>query len=272
MAGFIKIERDMIDSFVFKNDRAWWMWCKLKFLEAFEDGEIRIGRSHVKVAYKKGQIASRLSDLCRELQISHKPLRKFLNDLAEDGLILLDVQPKYTIITFINNAEKSGKNTSKSKQKKGSQKSALQPTLQTTLQPKVQSKLQPTHIIEEIEEDKEKKKIINSSSTTREEEIEFLKNLENDVAYFESLAMLHHINMDILKNLFQHFKKYCLEERGPHRDYADCRIHFKSWLVSDYAKKLINNNGTGQKTEDKYAARRGTAPGSHTQEDYGGKF
>lgn len=258
MAGFIKIERDLMNLRIFQDMRNWWMWCKLKFLEAYEDGEVRLGKSRFPVAYKKGQIAILMRDLCAKLEISHKSLREFLNELVEEGLILLDVQPKYTIITFVYSNENSNQNAPISRRNFQNGK----------------SKFQSTHIIkevEEIEEDKEEKKIIYSSTTTREEEIEFLKNLENDVTFFESMAMLHHIDMDVLKNLFQHFKEHVLS-REPHRDFADCRNHFKSWLSSDYAKKLINNNGTRTKTEDKYAARRGTAPGSHTQEDYGGKF
>lgn len=241
MAGFIKLDRELMNSFVFKNDRNWWMWCKLKYLEAFEDGEVRLGKSRTKIAFKKGQIAILLKDLCNELKITHKPLRDFLNDLAEEGMISLDIQPKHTIITFIYDNENSNQNAPKMGRKKETGK----------------SKLQPTHIIEEVEEIEEEKNIINSSSTTtREEEIEFLKIMEEDAPYFESMAALHQIEIDVLKFLFQHFKKYCLD-RKPHRDFDDCKNHFQSWLVSKYAKNLINNYGTRQrKTQDRLSDRR----------------
>lgn len=260
MAGFIMLDRDLQDSYVFQNDRNWWMWCKLKYLEKFEDGEVRLGKSRAKISYKKGQIAILLKDLSRELKITHKPLREFLETLVDEGLIEVDIQPKHTIITFIYANESSNQKSAKFKRKNG----------------KSESNVQPSPIIEEIEEEKEGE-LINTPPLifSREKEIGFYNELSGNATFIDELAMSMKVESKVVREYFGQFRNLQLTLEKSHRDLKDCRHHFISWLrieLDKVAKKRINKVNGNQETTNKHEARRGNDVGNHTQDDYGGSF
>lgn len=256
MAGFIMLDRNLQDSYVFQNDRNWWMWCKLKYLEKFEDGEVRLGKSRNKIAYKKGQIAILLKDLCRELRITHKPLHEYLQTLEDEGLIKVDIQPKYTIITFIYFNETSHQNVSKSKHKSENSK----------------SKVESSPIIKEVEEI-EKTKNKNTLNFSREVEFEYFEQLNSSEEFFKETAAIFGSDVQTLKKFLESFKSECLVLEKRHKDFADFRLHFFSWVKKELNRGPRPQIKTDEKeTTNKRAARRGTDVGNHSAEDFGGSF
>ena len=115
MAGFIKIPRDIQDSWVWDNPRRYWMWSKLLFMAAYEDGTTYVGNT--KIHYRPGQIVSTFSNLMNKLRISNRALHNFLDILQENGTIAVRMTPKYTVITILDDIKIVNKDEVKSQRK-----------------------------------------------------------------------------------------------------------------------------------------------------------
>lgn len=260
--GYIIIPRYMEDNWVFQNDRHARMWVMLKFLEEFEDGSVRIGKSRTKVDYKKGQKVVQLNELGHYLKISFRALKNFLDALVDEKLIEVDYQPKYTIITFIDCNQISNPNTRKSKR-----------NLQS-----LQSSSQSLYIEEEIEE-VNKENINNNQSLSREDELRILTEIGEE-EYLQSRAKIYNLTLELVKIHYSKFFQRFENGIKTHKNETDLRNHFDNILtqVAERGAKKINlTNGTGQteqsrQAQDKYAARRGTDAGSHSPDDYSGSF
>ena len=245
------------------------MWVRLKFLEEFEDGSVRIGKSRTKVDYKKGQKVVLLKDLAHYLGITYKPLRAFLDALVDERLIEIEYNPKYTIITFIDCNQLSNQNSRKSKRNQQLPK----------------SNPQSLFIEEEIEEVEEKEITKNPISLSRDEEIKILTEIGKEEYLQQRVEMLN-LSLEIVKMRYATFFRRFKEGNKTHKDEADLRSHFDNILAQSAeragAKKINLTNGTGQsqpqsgsqqaQAQDKYSSRRGTDAGSHTPDDYAGTF
>ena len=262
--GYIIIPRYMEDNWVFQNDRHARMWVMLKFLEEFEDGSVRIGKSRTKVEYKKGQKVVQLNELGHYLKISFRALKNFLDALVDEKLIEVDYQPKYTIITFIDCNQIGNQNSRKPKRNQQSS----------------QSSSQPLYIEEEREEIK-KENINNIPSLSREDELRILTEIGVE-DYLQSRATLYNLSLDIVKIHYSKFYQRFENGIKTHKNETDLRNHFDNILtqVAERGTKKINlTNGTEQsgqsgqaQAKDKYAARRGTDAVSHSPDDYTGSF
>lgn len=240
MAGFIKINRDIEQSWVWQNYRHTWMWLKLKLLEEFEDGVVRLGKSRKKIAFKKGQKAILLKDLASVLQVSHRALRDFLETLEDEGMISADIQPKYTVITFLDNNESNNQNERKSRHHKDT----------------TQSFPQITHY---IEENKERNNKNNFSILSRDEEISIFEKLKQDDAFWKNSTSALNLPLEELKVRFDEFFSYILATEDFHENEADIRRHFINTV-----RKQKETRGRPKKFNTDYEikqdARRSTPP------------
>lgn len=249
----------MEDSWVFQNDRHARMWLRLKFLEEFEGGSVRLGKSRTKIDYKKGQKVVLLRDLSHYLGISHRSLKAFLDALADERLIEIEYNPKYTIITFIDCNQLGNQNAKKSKRNQQFPKSSSQP-----------------QYIEEETEEIEEYKQKNSQSLSREDELKILSDIGEE-QYLQKRAEMFNLSIEIVKIHYSKFFERFKDGKNTHKSETDLRSHFDNILTQVVeragSKKINLTNGTGQtQTTNKLEARRGTDAASHTPDDYTGSF
>lgn len=247
MAGFIKIPRDIQDSWVWDNPRRYWMWSKLLFMAAYEDGTTYVGNT--KIHYRPGQIVSTFTNLMNKLRISNRALHNFLDILQENGTIAVRMTPKYTVITILDDIKIVNKDEVKSQRKS-------------------KSPHQNSNPIKELEEEKNKDEINNSTLTAREKL--FIDEVKNSDSFFEQTAESLSCNIDVLKSYFNDFANEMIITQKTHSDSADFRRHFFNWV-----KIILERNGrTRQKAGgvDKYEARRGTGVSAKTADDFQESF
>ena len=124
-------------------------------------------------------------------------------------------------------------------------------------------------------------KIINNNinlSLSREQDLIFIEQLKSDEKFFEDVAVSLHIEMQMLKKLYEEFSKTMLIKNKFHKDCNDYRQHFYNWVskVLENAAESKNTADYGRTRQkagvDKYEARRGTGVSAKTADDFQESF
>ena len=206
--GWIKINREIVNHWLWSDAERLKWWLDLLFMANWDDKKV-LHDSHL-FTLKRGQIIASVAFLCERWGKSNKTIIKFLQMLENEGMIKREVVHRQTPIITICNYE------------------LYQDNVQTQVQTQVQT-------------NKESKEyIIHNNARTREEN--FLSELENSVFYMEGMAMRYHIGTDEVREALQVFSKECSLKDTEHRTLTDYKRHFHDWLRYQVEKKSKQND------------------------------
>ena len=201
--GWIKINREIVNHWLWSDAERLKWWLDLLFLANWDDKKV-LHDSHL-FTLKRGQIIASVAFLCERWEKSNKTVVKYLQMLESEKMIKRKVVHRQTPIITICNYE------------------LYQDNVQTQVQTQVQT-------------NKESKEyIIHNNARTREEN--FLSELENSVFYIEGMAMRYHIGTDEVREALQVFAKECSLKDTEHRTLTDYKRHFHDWLRYQVEKK-----------------------------------
>lgn len=261
MPGFINLQRDIENHWLWLDPRRFQWWLQLLFMATWEPKTVAFGSESVKL--QRGQIATTIRALMRRWGAHSQAALSFLAILENEKMITRESNQKMTIITIVN----YDKYQSESSQ-------ILENSKRNSKRKSQQNK----------EENKEEQKNLISISLTREQDLKFFEDLMNDEVFFEQAAMTLHAELQSLRQLAEQFSQEMLTKEKFHPSFSEYRQHFFNWAKLKIskeggAKKFNLTNGTEQsgqsgqaQAKDKYAARRGTDAVSHTPDDYTGAF
>ena len=210
--GWIKINREIVNHWLWQDAERLKWWLDLLFLANWDDKKV-LHDSHL-FTLKRGQIIASVAFLCERWEKSNKTVIKYLQMLESEEMIKREVVHRQTPIITICNYE------------------LYQDNVQTQVQTQVQT------IVQTNKESKEY--IIHNNAHTREEN--FLSELENSVFYTEGMAMRYHIGTDEVREALQVFAKECRLKDTEHRTLTDYKRHFHDWLRYQVEKKSKQND------------------------------
>lgn len=220
MQGWIKINREIVNHWLWSDAERLKWWLDLLFLANWDDKKV-LHDSHL-FTLKRGQIIASISFLSERWGKSNPTIIKYLKLLEDEGMIYRQVLYRQTTIITICNYEKYQ-----------TQEAAQVDTL---LDRQVDSIVDT-----KVDRNKESKEyIIHNNAHTREEN--FLSELENSVFYMEGMAMRYHIGTDEVREALQVFAKECSLKDTEHRTLTDYKRHFHDWLRYQVEKKSKQND------------------------------
>lgn len=255
--GYICVPRDLRNHWIWQQDKKLKMWLDLVMLASWEDLDVAIGNTLLKI--HRGQYATSVRAISRIWGCCNQTASEFLKLLEQSNLIKREITTKISIITIVDYDKY--------------QPSSVQPSGHFSAQE------------EEKKNNKKKKIIIQSSQPSKEADEKFYEEFFNQQIEFENCAMHFHIPIDEVKRFAEEFKSEQLLLKKYHKDFKDLHQHFINWLriklnslnsknTNGQQPKTTQSGKTGESSEAKakYAARRGTDAGSHSPDEYGGAF
>lgn len=118
MAGYVKLHRSIEGHWVFADDSMFYLFTNLILRANWKQGKVWMGGNAAPIAVERGQLLTGRNSLHRLLYPTHdkhgnkikreRPpphpvtLWRWLEALAKDGMVSLDVRSKYTIVTICN--------------------------------------------------------------------------------------------------------------------------------------------------------------------------
>lgn len=210
--GWIKINREIVNHWLWTDSERLKWWLDLLFLANWDDKKV-LHDSHL-FTLKRGQIIASVAFLCERWGKSKMTVLKFLQMLEGEEMIKREILYRQTPIITICNYEK------------------YQERLDTQIDTQIDT------IVDINKESKEY--IIHNNARTREEN--FLSELENSVFYMEGMAMRYHIGTDEVREALQVFSKECSLKDTEHRTLTDYKRHFHDWLRYQVEKKSKQND------------------------------
>ena len=100
MSGWIKIDRNLRDHWLWKDPQKLFWWLDLLFLANWEERKEIVGNTIVDV--HRGQLLASHQFLSKRWLVSVDTVRKYLRLLQSDNMIEQNVYPKYKLITISN--------------------------------------------------------------------------------------------------------------------------------------------------------------------------
>jgi hypothetical protein len=100
MAGWIKIHREIIDHWLWSDDRKFKWWIDLLLMANYESNKMLIGNNLIEC--NRGQLIRSLDGLARRWMVTKKTVRTFLMLLQKDAMIKIENVKFCTRITICN--------------------------------------------------------------------------------------------------------------------------------------------------------------------------
>lgn len=100
MSGWIKINRDLSNHWIWKDPKKLYWWLDLLFLANWEDKRELVGNTLIDV--KRGQCLASYGFLSLRWQVSVDTVRDFMRLLQSDNMIEQKVYSKYKVLTICN--------------------------------------------------------------------------------------------------------------------------------------------------------------------------
>ena len=100
MAGFILINREIMDHWVFRDPHKFKFWLTLLFLANFTDKTFNIGNKIIEI--KRGSFITSIFNLSQITLKNNSTIRSWLRLLSSDNMIEIISTTKYTQITICN--------------------------------------------------------------------------------------------------------------------------------------------------------------------------
>lgn len=229
MKGFIFVNRDIVEHWIWKNPRHFKWWMHLIICAAYEPTTVVYGKETY--ILERGQLATTIRQLCGVWECYSEAVLSFLRVLESHGMITRKITAKMTVITLVNyDKYQSGLGAS---ERKPSRK--------------------PKHLKEDNKEEEINKTTLSPSA---EQDLKFFEELSQDTTFWEEAAKNFKITIQTLKTLADEFFSQMKLTAKYHSSSADFRQHFFNW-----AKLKIRNNGGAKKinlngTQNQRAARR----------------
>ena len=256
MKGYIKLHREIQNHWLWEEPRRLRAWLYLLFEAAWEPRTIPWGKDE-SVTLCRGQIATSIRKLNGRWGYCTETTLALLKLFEEQGMITRETSAKRSLITIVNYEKYQ--------------------LFEDSAERKVERKVE-----RKSKHNKEKEeKIINNNinlSLSREQDLIFIEQLKSDEKFFEDVAVSLHIEIQMLKDLYEEFSKSMLIKNKYHKDCADYRQHFYNWVskVLENAAESKNNADYGRTRQkaggDKYEARRGTGVSAKTADDFQESF
>ena len=98
--GWIKLHRDILNHWIWKDTEKFHWWLELLFMANWEDGKVLVGNTLVNV--KRGQMLASNGFLSRRWQVHPDTVRSFLRLLESDNMITQEAHSKFNLITICN--------------------------------------------------------------------------------------------------------------------------------------------------------------------------
>lgn len=103
MAGWISLHRSIEEHWLFKDERTFSKfeaWIDLLLMVNHKDKKILLGNELILV--KRGQKITSIRKLCERWKWSNNKVKKFLNLLESDGMLIVKSDSKKTLLTVVN--------------------------------------------------------------------------------------------------------------------------------------------------------------------------
>lgn len=98
--GWIKLHRDILNHWIWKDTEKFHWWLELLFMANWEDGKVLVGNTLVNV--KRGQMLASNGFLSKRWQVHPDTVRSFLRLLESDNMITQEAHSKFNLITICN--------------------------------------------------------------------------------------------------------------------------------------------------------------------------
>ena len=104
MEGFISLHRALLDSMIFSSQTGLkiWIWLLLKASFKKRYVSLKIGKGETTVTIERGQLLFGRYKAEEELCIDGSTIYKWIKKLEENGMILIQSNNQYSIITICN--------------------------------------------------------------------------------------------------------------------------------------------------------------------------
>lgn len=103
MKGWISIDRSIQNHWLWKERRKlskFEAWMDILLKANYKDMDIKVGKQYVKV--KKGSLLTSELKLCEDWRWSRDTVRKFLNQLQSENMLLVEHTTRYTVLSIVN--------------------------------------------------------------------------------------------------------------------------------------------------------------------------
>lgn len=239
MQGWIKINREIVNHWLWTDSERLKWWLDLLFMAQWDDKKV-LHDSHL-FTLKRGQIIASVAFLCERWEKSKMTVLKFLQMLEGEEMIKREILYRQTPIITICNYDK------------------YQERLDTQID---------TQIDTIVDRNKESKEYNNNNNNTRtREENDFVRELKMSSQWLEVMAIRYHTTT---ANIIEQIDDFALDAqcRGNdrHTRLNDIKAHFNNWLL----RKLDNKNGTNGRKQNNQ--RRGFEVTATSAQDYEGAF
>ena len=101
MTGWIRINRDIVNHWIYQNEKWRLWWIDMLLMAAWEETEVADGKQMIRL--EKGQILASVSDLCKRWKANTKEVRYFLDKLIAEDMIVAKARAKQRAILTISN-------------------------------------------------------------------------------------------------------------------------------------------------------------------------
>lgn len=152
MSGWIKLDRGILDHWVFEDDRTYRFFTYLLLKAAFKDGKQMVGKNLIDL--KAGQVVVGRNATSAKLSLSPAEYRTVLSRLSRGGLITTKSTNKNTLVTIVKYSKYQGEN-----QQINQQNGQLDSQQTTSKQPANNQQVATIEEGKECKEGKEKEKI-----------------------------------------------------------------------------------------------------------------
>lgn len=291
-SGWIKIDRRIVNHWLWQDAERLKWWLDLLFMASWEDKQA-LHDTHV-FTLRRGQIIASAAYLSDRWKRHRLTVSKYLKLLEEEGMIKRSTIYRQTAIITICNYDKCqcGKEQGidtivdtivdtinrenprciADRQKKDL-KSCDTESLRCLSETKIDTMVD-TIIDTIVDTNKEYKEYISTTSTAparpREEKF-FIEEMKNDTYWCQVMAMRFCFQT---VDVFGWLDKFLLDLqcRGvTHQNLGDAKRHFNDWLRIQLQNEKKNGNGKSE-SEDKKNKRRSFEVSATSEEDYSTSF
>ena len=283
MNGCFFLHRRIFDHWIWQNPIQGFRWIDLIGIAVWKDHTIFVKSNRIDL--KRGQIAISVRGLARRWKTNNRVASSFIKLLETADMVTCDRSNRSWMVITICNYDKYQNPSARGQDFDYSQTEPVGNLIdpaENLSEENGQKGHQKRH------PDKEDNNIINknnssSSSSAREENLKYCSFYKNDKQEIKDLAKLLKCDAELVLSMMDDYLIESADET--HKSAGKFRKHFINWARKHLEIKNSKDNGKGNgngkqkpesasggKNDDRFKARRGTDPGSHTSEDYGGPF
>lgn len=294
MQGWIKINRSIVNHWLWQDAERLKWWLDLLLMASWEDKQV-LHDSHL-FTLQRGQMIASISSLVNRWGKNHNAIIKYLKQLEDEGMITRKVMYRQTSVLTICNYERyqlksdtiadTIADTIRDRQinenlrcNSDRQKETINISESMNLWYHKNSDADTIAdtITDTIADDinKENKELINNNINARAREEDDLKieNLKSQQIWLEAMAMRYNFSntQEVIKwlDIFA-LDVQCRENK--HNNMGDMKRHFCDWLRIQLDKQNQKNQNRNGNQRNKYDQRRGSEVTATSAKDFEDSF